>query len=58
MVAISSAEVKYQLLTAATCEHILLKQLLKELDICKEQSVKLVCVNQTALQIASNPVFH
>ena len=45
-------------LEVATCEFASLIQLLKELGVYKEQSMKLVCDNQATLQIASNPVFH
>lgn len=45
-------------MAVATCELIWLKQLLKELRVFNDQSMKLVCDNQAALHIASNPVFH
>ena len=41
----------------AACEHILLKQLLQELRFGKDEQM-IVCDNQAALHIASNPVFH
>ena len=34
------------------------EQLLNELGVRKEQSMKLVCDNQANLHIASNPIFH
>ena len=45
-------------LTLATCELIWLKQLLQELRYRKDGQMTLVCDNQAALYIASNPVFH
>ncbi|KAK2378380.1 hypothetical protein QL285_066294 [Trifolium repens] len=41
-----------------TCELILLKQLLKELQFEEARPMTLICDNQAALHIASNPVFH
>ena len=42
----------------ATCELIWLKHLLQELRFGKDEQMKLICDNQTALHISSNPVFH
>ena len=42
----------------ATCELIWLKHLLRELRFGKDEQMKLICDNQAALHIASNPVFH
>ncbi|RVW28761.1 Retrovirus-related Pol polyprotein from transposon RE2 [Vitis vinifera] len=53
----SSAEASVELMTLATCELIWLRQLLQELRFGKDEQIKLVCDNQTALHIASNPVF-
>ena len=54
----SSADVEYRAMGNATCELIWLKQLLEELKFCEVSPMKLVCDNQAALHIASNPVFH
>ncbi|RVW97054.1 Retrovirus-related Pol polyprotein from transposon RE1 [Vitis vinifera] len=54
----SSAEVEYRAMALATCELIWLRQLLQELRFGKDEQIKLVCDNQAALHIASNPVFH
>ena len=54
----SSAEVEYQAMSLATCELIWLKQLLQELRFGKDEQMTLMCDNQAALHIASNPVFH
>ena len=54
----SSAKVKYQAMALATCELIWVKQLLQELRFGKDGQMALVCDNQAALHIASNPVFH
>ena len=58
VVAKSSAEAEYQAMVLATCELIWLKQLLQELRFGKDEQMTLVCDNQAALHIASNPVFH
>ena len=42
----------------ATCELIWLKHLLRELRFGKDEQMKLICDNQTALHIASNLVFY
>nr|CAN72949.1 hypothetical protein VITISV_006443 [Vitis vinifera] len=42
----------------ATCELIWLRHLLQELRFGKDEQMKLICDNQAALHIASNPVFH
>ena len=41
-----------------TCELIWLKQLLKELQFEEARPTMLICDNQVALHIASNPAFH
>ena len=58
IVARSSVEAEYRAMTLATCELIRLRQLLQELRFGKDEQIKLVCDNQAALHIASNPVFH
>ncbi|RVW41504.1 Retrovirus-related Pol polyprotein from transposon RE2 [Vitis vinifera] len=58
VVAKSSAEAEYRVMALATCELIWLRQLLPELRFGKDEQIKLVCDNQAALHIASNPVFH
>ena len=56
VVARSSAEAEYRAMTLATCELVWLKQLLQELlDVTQ---MTLICDNQVALHINSNPVFH
>jgi len=42
----------------AACKLIWLKQLLKELQFGEITQMTLICDNQTALHISSNPVFH
>ncbi|RVW96834.1 Retrovirus-related Pol polyprotein from transposon TNT 1-94 [Vitis vinifera] len=54
----SSAEAEYRVMALATCELIWLKHLLRELRFGKDEQMKLICDNQAALHIASNPVFH
>src|ERR1044072_2302498 len=58
VVARSSAEAEYRAMASATCELIWLKQLLKELRFGDATQMTLICDNQAALHIASNPVFH
>ena len=45
-------------MTLATCELIWLRHLLQKLRFGKDEQMKLICYNQAALHIASNPVFH
>ena len=58
VVARSSAEAEYRAMALATCELIWIKQLLQELRWKDVRSMRLICDNQAALHIASNPVFH
>ncbi|XP_075078030.1 secreted RxLR effector protein 161-like [Nicotiana tabacum] len=58
IVARSSAEAEYRAMAMATCELVWTKQLLKELKFGEISRMELVCDNQVALHIASNPVFH
>ena len=41
-----------------TCELMWIKQLIQELKFAEIFQMKLLCDNQAALHIASNPVFH
>lgn len=45
-------------MTLATYELIWLKQLIQELKFVEVSQMKLLCNNQVALHIASNPMFH
>ncbi|RVX10963.1 Retrovirus-related Pol polyprotein from transposon RE1 [Vitis vinifera] len=58
VVARSSAEAEYRAMALATCELIWLRHLLRELRFGKDEQMKLICDNQVALHIASNPIFH
>ncbi|XP_019151774.1 PREDICTED: uncharacterized protein LOC109148479 [Ipomoea nil] len=58
IIARSSAEAEYRSMAVGTCELLWLKNLLTELQIFTKESMKLICDNQAALHIASNPVFH
>ena len=58
VVARSSVEAEYRAMALATCELIWLKHLLQELRFWKDEQIKLICDNQVALHISSNPVFH
>ncbi|RVW86900.1 Retrovirus-related Pol polyprotein from transposon RE1 [Vitis vinifera] len=54
----SNTEAEYGAMALATCELIWLKHLLRELRFGKDEQIKLICDNQAALHIPSNPVFH
>ena len=58
VVARSSVEAENRVMALATCELIWLRHLLQELRFGKDEQMKLICDNQAALHIASNPVFH
>jgi hypothetical protein len=58
IVARSSAEAEYRAMAATTCELTWLRQLLQQLKLGDVKTMKLICDNQAALHIASNPVFH
>ena len=53
-----SAEAEYRAMTLATCKLIWLKQFLQELRFWNDGQMTLVCDNQAALYITSNPIFH
>ncbi|GJZ98914.1 ribonuclease H-like domain-containing protein [Tanacetum coccineum] len=54
----SSAEAKYRCMTSTTCEVIWLTHLLKDLNVEGLLPVSLYCDSTSAIQIATNPVFH
>ena len=58
VVARSSAESEYRAMATTTCELVWIKELLGELKFGKIDQMELVCDNQAALHIASNPVLH
>ena len=58
VVARSSAEAEYRSIAIVTCELMWIKQFLQELRFCEVVQMRLYCDNQTALHIASNPIFH
>jgi hypothetical protein len=58
IVARSSAEAEYRAMAATACELTWLRQLLQQLKLGDVKAMKLICDNQAALHIASNPVFH
>ncbi|CAJ2668539.1 unnamed protein product [Trifolium pratense] len=57
-VARSSSEAEYRALSSATCELQWLLYLLKDLNIISTRPPALYCDSQSAIHIASNPVFH
>ena len=58
VVARSSAESEYRAMAHTTCELVWVKHLLEELGFAPVTSMGLLCDNQAAVHIASNPVFH
>ena len=54
----SSAEAEYRSMAAAACELTWLRYLLQQLRLGDIRGTKLICDNQAAMHIASNPVFH
>jgi hypothetical protein len=54
----SSSEAEYRALSTATCELLWILFLLRDLKITCHKSPVLYCDSQSALHIASNPVFH
>jgi hypothetical protein len=54
----SSSEAEYRALAAATCELQWLVYLLTDLNVTCSKVPALFCDSQSALHIASNPVFH
>ncbi|KAL0342597.1 UNVERIFIED_CONTAM: Retrovirus-related Pol polyprotein from transposon RE1 [Sesamum calycinum] len=57
-VARSSVEAEYRAMAHTTSEILWLKNLLKELGFMYDDPVPMHCDNQTAIHIASNPIFH
>ncbi len=58
IVARSSAESEYRAMAYTTCELVWLRHLLMELGFAHSSPMELMCDNQAAIHIASNPVFH
>ena len=54
----SSAKSKYKAMAQSVCEIMWISQLFMEVGIKTTILAKLWCNNQSALHIASNPVFH
>jgi hypothetical protein len=54
----SSSEAEYRALSSATCELIWLLYLMKDLKVPCSKPPVIYCDSQSALHIASNPVFH
>jgi hypothetical protein len=54
----SSSEAEYRALASGTCELQWLTYLLRDLQVTLAQQPSLYCDSQSAIHIASNPVFH
>jgi hypothetical protein len=53
-----SVEIEYRAMTSTMSELIWIKQILTDLDIKYNASIKMFCDNQVVRYIALNPVFH
>ena len=58
MVSRSSAEAEYRAMANTTCEITWLSYLFSDIGIPQSTPTPLFCDNQSALHIASNPVYH
>jgi hypothetical protein len=54
----SSAEAEYRAMASTVSELTWIKQVLANLNIKVEEPMKMLCDNQSARHIATNPVFH
>ncbi|XP_022891677.1 uncharacterized protein LOC111406495 [Olea europaea var. sylvestris] len=54
----SSAKAEYRSMAAAVCELSWLKNILSDLSVTHSKAALLFCDNQSAIHIASNPIFH
>lgn len=57
-VSLSSAEAEYRALAITTVELVWLRNLLKDMSHIVTDPITLYCDNQSAIHIATNPVFH
>lgn len=58
VVARSSAEAEFRIVTQGICEGLWIKQLLEELQAVVKLPIKLYCDNKAAINISLNPVQH
>lgn len=58
VIAKSSVEAEYIVMTLVTCELVWLKQLLKDFQFDDVRPMTLICDNQVALHIVSSLIFH
>jgi len=55
----STGESEYRTMLSLTCERVRIKQFLQELKFFEIQEVSMCCCDkQTAIHIATNPIFH
>ena len=54
----SNAEVEFRAMTQGLCEGIWLRRLLQELQMTIAKPVQVLCDNQSAINIAKNPVHY
>ena len=58
IVAQSTAEAEYVVVTASTNQAVWIRKLLKDLNLKQNESTQLFVDNQAAISISNNPVFH
>ena len=58
MVALSTTEAEYIALSAAGCQALWLRWILKELKYSQEKGTVLFCDNNSTIALSKNPVFH
>jgi hypothetical protein len=54
----STVEAEYRVMSVSLCELLWLKNLLSELKLSTNSTMKLWCDNQSAINIANNPIQH
>ena len=58
VVALSTCEAEYIVVSSATCQSLWISQLIKELMSVEENLVKILVDNKSALELTRNPVHH
>jgi hypothetical protein len=58
IVSLSSTEVEYKALCAATCEVVWLRRLLQDVGEEKNKPTMIKCDNQSSIKLANNPIYH
>ena len=58
VVAMSTCEAKYIAASSAACKSLCISRLIDELLLAKENSVKIMLANKSALELMKNPIHH